>query len=239
MFQRDGRDNRLVNADTLVTDDVHLEDEYRRRFDPDFGIRTVQQDSAAMQICGGSDVDDSNTSNGSFQHAHGTNENGNEQALTRAYNARQERAAADNAHAVQRNQKRMDQQTAADEVFFTEGDTVLVRVPHRCRTKLEPAYIVGCVRSVHVTNVERPYKITTPAGVLNQMHGGADLAKRADGVTIRSEDEHAMQTTVDEISVQHAARVAFGRAQASQPREVSTARRTRRPPTEWWRSASM
>ena len=48
MFQRDGRDNRLVNSDTLVTDDVHPEDEYRRRFDPEFGIRTGQQDGAAM-----------------------------------------------------------------------------------------------------------------------------------------------------------------------------------------------
>ena len=68
MFQRDGRDNRLVNADTLVTHNVLPEDEYRRRFDPEFGIRTGQQDSAAMQICGGSDVDDSNTKSQRKRH---------------------------------------------------------------------------------------------------------------------------------------------------------------------------
>jgi hypothetical protein len=68
MFQRDGRDNRLVNADTLVTHNVLPEDEYRRRFDPEFGIRTGQQDGAAMQICGGSDVDDSNTKSQRKRH---------------------------------------------------------------------------------------------------------------------------------------------------------------------------
>ena len=88
----------------------------------------------------------------------------------------QERAAWDNARAVQRNQKRMDQQTTADEVLFHEGDTVLIGVPQRCRTKLDPANIVGRIRSVQITSVERWYKIATPAGVLNRMHSSADLA---------------------------------------------------------------
>jgi hypothetical protein len=37
MFQRDSRNNRLANADTLVTDEALHEDEYRRRFDASFG----------------------------------------------------------------------------------------------------------------------------------------------------------------------------------------------------------
>jgi hypothetical protein len=233
MFQRDGRDNRLVNADTLVTEDVLPEDEYRRRFDAHFGIRPGKQVVASLPVCNGPD----NTGDESEEHARCNRSSGIEAGtLTRAYDARQERAESDNARAVQRNQKRMSAQTAADEVLFTEGDTVLIRVPQRCRTKLDPANIVGCVRSVHITNVERRYKIATQAGMLNRMLSGADLAKRTDGVTISSEDDHAMQTTVDEISLQHAARVAIGRAQGSQPREESASRRTRRPPT-WWRSA--
>jgi hypothetical protein len=106
----------------------------------------------------------------------------------------------------------MDQQTAADEMLFHEGDTVLLRVPQRCRTKLDPANIVGRIRSVHATSVERGYRIATPAGVLNRMHRGADLAKRTDGIALNSEDDQAMQTAVEGISLQHAARVAFGRA---------------------------
>ena len=238
MFQRDGRDNRLVNADTLATDAIIPEDEYRRRFDPEFGIRSGQQDDTAMQICDGSGMHDSSASNESAQHdACGTNQKANEQTPTYAYDARQERAASDNARAVQRNQKRMDQQTAADEVLFHEGDTVLIRVPQRCRTKLDPANIVGRIRSVQVTSVERRYKITTPAGLLNRMHSGADLAKHTDGIALNSEDDQAMQTTVEGISLQHVARVAFGRAQASQTRAESATRRTRRPPSEWWRAS--
>ena len=106
----------------------------------------------------------------------------------------------------------MDQQTAADEVLFHEGDTVLIRVPQRCRTKLDPANIVGRIRSVQVTSVERRYKIATPAGVLNRLHSGSDLAKGTDGIALNSEDDQAMQTAVEGISLQHAARVAFGRA---------------------------
>jgi len=48
---------------------------------------------------------------------------------------------------VQRNQKRMDQQTAADEALFHGGDTVLIRVPQRCRTKPVPFLcLAGFVR---------------------------------------------------------------------------------------------
>ena len=95
MFQRDNRDNHLVNADTLATDAIIPDDEYRRRSDPEFGIRSGQQDDTAMQICDGCGMHDSSTSNGS--------------APTHAYDARQERPASDNARAVQRNQKRMAQ----------------------------------------------------------------------------------------------------------------------------------
>ena len=214
MFQRDGRDNRLVNADKLVTDDVLPEDEYRRRFDAHFGIRPGKQVVASLPVCNGPD----NTGDESEEHARCNRSSGKEaETLTRAYDARQERAASDNARAVQRNQKRMNAQTAADEVLFTEGDTVLIRVPQRCRTKLDPANIVGCVRSVHITNVERRYKIATQAGMLNRMLSAADLAKRIDDVTISSEDDYAMQTTVDEISLQHAVRVAIGRAKGHNP----------------------
>ena len=43
MFQRDSRDNRLVNANTLAIDDIIPEDEYRRCFVPSFGVRQGQQ----------------------------------------------------------------------------------------------------------------------------------------------------------------------------------------------------
>jgi len=39
MFQRDGCDNRLVNSDILATDAIIPEDEFRQRFDSEFGIR--------------------------------------------------------------------------------------------------------------------------------------------------------------------------------------------------------
>jgi hypothetical protein len=38
LFQRGGRDSRLVNADTLAADAITPEDECRRRFDPEFGM---------------------------------------------------------------------------------------------------------------------------------------------------------------------------------------------------------
>ena len=123
MFQRDGRDNRLANADSLLTDEVLHEDEYRRRFDTSFGTACLQQrlqngeedeDIVSRQI----------VSNRAPQ-------------LTSAYEARQQRAAVDNARAVQRNQQRMDKQTAQDDVLFSEGDTILVRVRQRCRSKLD------------------------------------------------------------------------------------------------------
>ena len=205
MFLRDGRDNRLVNYDMLATDGIIPKDEYRQRFDSEFGIRPGQQDCTAMQICGGPDMHDSSTSNESDQPACGTHENANEQTPTNAYDAQKERTAWDNARAVQRNQKHMDQQTAADEVLFHEGDTVLISMPQRCRTKLDPANIIGCIRSVQVTSVERRYKITTPAGVLNRMHSGADLTIRTDCIALNGEDDQAMQDAVEGIacSMQH------------------------------------
>ena len=232
MFQRDSRDNRLVNANTLATDDIIPEDEYRRRFDPSFGVRKGQQlddpemHNGGMQQC---------TAFASLSYCNGAANNGDGENTTNAYDSRQEHTAADNARAVKRNQDRMDKQTAADEVLFHEGDTVLIRVPQRCRTKLDPANIVGRIRSVQVTPVKRRYKITTPAGVLNRVQSGADLAKLTDGVTMCSSDDHTMENTMEEVSLQHATRVAFGRAQASQPRTECATWRTRRPPSEWWR----
>jgi len=46
-----------------------------------------------------------------------------------------------------------------------------------------------------------------------------------------------MKTAVEGTSLQHAAHVAFGRAQASKPREESAARQARQPPSEWWRAS--
>ena len=43
MFQRDGRDNRFANADSLLTDEVLHEDEYCRGFDASFGASCLQQ----------------------------------------------------------------------------------------------------------------------------------------------------------------------------------------------------
>jgi hypothetical protein len=113
MFQRDGRDNRFANADSLLTDEVLHEDEYRRRFDAPFGAACLQE----QQQNGEQDEDPAtgiigNVSNTAPQ-------------LTSAYEARQQRAAVDNARAVQRNQQRMDKQTAQDDVLFSEGETYL------------------------------------------------------------------------------------------------------------------
>ena len=148
IFQRDGRVNRLVNIDTLASDDIIPEDEYRRRFDLDFGTRPEQQEDAAVQICGGSDMHDSERSGEGVTHACSTHGTLDDHSPTHACDARQERAAADNARAVKRNQKWLDQQRATDEVLFHKGDTVLVHVPQRCRTKFHPANSVGRIRSV-------------------------------------------------------------------------------------------
>jgi hypothetical protein len=157
MFQHDSRDNRLVNANTLATDDIIPEDEYRRRFDPSFGVRQGQQ------------LDDPEMHNGDMQqctafacwsYCNGAANNGDGGNTTNAYDSRQEHTAADNARAVKRNQNRMDNQTAADEVLFHEGDTVLIRVLQRCRTKLDPANIVGQIRNVQVTPIKRRYNNT-------------------------------------------------------------------------------
>jgi hypothetical protein len=176
MFQRDGCDNRLVNSNILQHMLSYRKMSIGNALIPSLASGPGQQDDTAMQICDGSDMHDSSTSNESDQPACGTHENANKQTPTRAYDARQKRAAWDNARAVQRNQKHMDQQTAADEVPFHEGGTVLICMPQRCTTKLDPANIVGRIRSVQVTSVERRYKIATPAGVLNRMHSSADLA---------------------------------------------------------------
>ena len=221
MFQRDGRDNRFANADSLLTDEVLHEDEYRKRFDASFGNTCLQQQQQQQH-----------------DGEQGEGLNGNTPQLTSAYEARQERAALDNARAVQRNQQRMDKQTTEDDVLFSEGNTVLVRVPQRCRSKFDPATIVGLVRSVHITAVERRYRIATPAGVLNRVLSGSDLAKRTDGVSLRQSDIDAMAAATEDISLQFAVRSAFDRAQAALPRTATAEqRRNRRPPGEWWRSS--
>ena len=51
MFQRDGRDNRLANADTLVTNEVLHEDEYRRRFDASFGTNEQEEQQTQDGLC--------------------------------------------------------------------------------------------------------------------------------------------------------------------------------------------
>ena len=140
MFQRDGRDNRLANADALATDDVLPEDEYRVRFYPSFGVR-LGQEATAMH-------EEETQQNCYIENSEETETYGNDEQLQpiSAYEARQQRASFDNARAVRRNQQRMDEQTTADDVVFHEGDTVLVRVPHRCRTKLDPVHMLGRVR---------------------------------------------------------------------------------------------
>ena len=46
------------------------------------------------------------------------------------------------------------------------------------------------------------------------MHSAVDLLTYADGVTIGSGDDDAMEAVVDDIISQHVTDVAFGRAQA-------------------------
>ena len=131
----------------------------------------------------------------------------------------------------------MDKQTAEDDVLFSEGDTVLVRVPQRCRSKLDPATIVDLVQSVHTTAVERRYRIATQAGLLNRILSGSDLAKKTNGVSLRQSDIDAMTSATEGISLQHAVCSTFGRAQAALLRTATAEKRIRRPPGEWWRSS--
>ena len=223
LFQRDGRDNRLANADSLLTDEVLHENEYRRRFDASFGASCLQQ----QQQHGGEQDEGLNGDAPDTQSQ-----------LTSAYEARRQRAAVDNARAVQRNQQRIDKQTAQEDVLFSVGDTVLVRVPQRCRSKLDPATIVGCIRSVHTTAIERRYRIATPAGLLNRMLSGSDLRKRTDGVALRQSDIDAMIGATEDISLQHAVRSAFSRTQPALSRTATAEQRhNRRPPDERWRSS--
>jgi len=123
-------------------------------------------------------------------------------------------------------------QTAQNDVLLSEGDTLLVRVPHRCRDNLDPATIVGCVWAVQVTAVERLYPIGTPAGALNHLLHGADLAKLTDGVAVHQNGIDAMPSVSESIGLQHAARSAFGRAQGAQPRAATAEQRARRPSGE-------
>jgi hypothetical protein len=223
LFQQDGRDNRLANADSLLTDEVLHEDEYRKRIDASFGASCLQQ----QQQHGGEQDEGLNGDAPDTQSQ-----------LTSAYEAWQQGAAVDNARAVQRNQQRMDKQTAQDDVLFSEGETNLMHVPQRCRSNLDPATIVGCVRSVHITAVERRYRIATPPGLLNRMLSGSDIAKRTDGVSLRQSDIDAMTCATENISLQHAVRSAFGRRQAALPRTATAEQRhNRHPPGEWWRSS--
>ena len=218
MFQRDGRDNRLANADTLVTDEVLHKDEYRRRFDASFGTNEQEEQQ---------------TQDGLFNSTHDSDA----PLLTNAYEARQERAAVNNARAVQRNQHRMNKQSAQDDVLFGEGNTVLVLVPQRCRTKLDPATILGCVWSEQIIAVERQYRIATQAGVLSRLLRGTDLATRTDGVVVRQSDYDTMASASKHISLQHAVRCASGRTQTAQLRATTSEQRTRLPPGGWWRSS--
>ena len=98
MFQRDGSDNRLANADTLATDDVLPEDEYRVRFDPSFGVR-LGQEATAMH-------EEETQQNCYIENSEETETYGNDEQLQpiSAYEARQQRASFDNARGVRRNQ---------------------------------------------------------------------------------------------------------------------------------------
>jgi hypothetical protein len=230
MFQRDSRDNRLVNANTLATDDIIPEDEYRRRFDPSFGVRQGQQ------------LDDPEMHNGDMQqctafacwsYCNGAANNGDGGNTTNAYDSRQEHTAADNARAVKRNQNR----------WTTKQ--LLMRCSSMKETQCSSACCSGAgqnyapqtllARSGTCKSHLLSAATTTPAGVLNRVQSGADLAKLTDGVTMCSSDNHTMENTMEEVSLQHATGVAFGRAQASQPRTECATWRTRRPPSEWWR----
>jgi len=104
MHQRNGRDNRLVNADAVATDRIIREDAYQCRVDLCIGTRH----DAAVQHCGGLDMQNRDTSGEAGQHAYGINCNCSEQNTTNAYDARHKRAAAENERAVKRNQKPMD-----------------------------------------------------------------------------------------------------------------------------------
>ena len=74
--------------------------------------------------------------------------------------------------------------------------------------------VVSRMLSVHVTPAEWRNSIATTASVHYRMHCAVDLLTYADGVTIGSGDDHAMEAAVDDISSQHVTDVAFGRAQA-------------------------
>jgi hypothetical protein len=109
MLQLDGRDNRLANANTLMTYEVLQKDEYRRHFNASFGTCFEQHQQTNDGLYNSNN--DSDNRDGSTQGI---------SQLTNTYEARQQRAAADNTRAVQRNQHRMDKQTAQEDVPFTQ-----------------------------------------------------------------------------------------------------------------------
>jgi len=74
--------------------------------------------------------------------------------------------------------------------------------------------VVSRIFTVHVTQAERRNSIATTESVRYRMHSAVDLPTHADGDTISSGDNHAMEAEMDNISSQHATDVAFGRAQA-------------------------
>jgi len=74
--------------------------------------------------------------------------------------------------------------------------------------------VVSRMFTVHVTQAERRNSIAATASVHYRMHSAVDLPTHADGDTISSGDDHAMEADVNDISSQHATDVAFGRAQA-------------------------
>jgi hypothetical protein len=225
MLQLDGRDNRLANANTLMTDEVLQKDEYRRHFNASFGTCFEQHQQTNDGLCNSNN--DSDNRDGSTQ---GTSQ------LTNTYEARQQRAAAD--HTRSATQPAPDgQANSSGRCSFHSGrysacsrTAALPDEPRPCAT------IVGRVRSVHVAVVERRYRIATPAGILSRMLSGTDLAKRIEGVVLRLSDIDTLASASEEIRLQHAIRCAFGCSQEVQPRAATAEQRTRQPPGEWWRS---
>ena len=153
---------------------------------------------------------------------------------TSAYEALQQRAGGENSCAVQRNQHWIDKETAQDDFPFNQSDTVLVRVPRHCRSKLDPATIVGCVRSVYVTAVERRYHIATPAGILSRMLSGTDLAKPKEGMRVRQSDIDAVLSAWRRSACSTQCVAPLVERRQEQPCAATAEQCTRRPPDKWW-----
>jgi len=156
---------------------------------------------------------------------------------TSAYEAWQQRAGAENSRAVQCNQHWIDKETVQDDFLFNQGDTVLVRVPRHCRSKLDPATILGRVRSVYVTAVERQYRIATPAGILSRILSGTELAKPKEGMWVRQSDTDAALSPWRRSAYSTQCVAPLVKRRQKQPCASTAEQCFRRPPDKWWCSS--